>query len=353
MRVEDLDTPFLIVDLDGLEDNLDRYQAYFDEHRIGLRAHIKTHKCLAIAHMQMSRGASGIACQKLGEAEVMTAGGIDADILIPYNIIGARKLERLIALTRVAPVTVAVDSEYTARGISAAAHNAGARIGVIVELGRHGRCGVDTPADAAALGALLDSLPGLDFKGVMAMPTPPEARPFIQEVLDLLDRAGLPHPIVSGGATPYAFQSHAIPELTESRIGEYPVGGLLHLRRGTHTLAQCALRVVMTVVSRPVPERAILDGGCKALSLATTEDGERGSVVGHVIEYPDAVFRGATEEHGHLDVSACDRKPEIGERVQVLPVHPCPTVNEHDEMAAVREGRVEAIWPIDARGRIR
>ena len=353
MRVEDLDTPFLIVDLDGLEDNLDRYQRYFDEHGLGLRAHIKTHKCLAITHMQMTRGAMGIACQKLGEAEVMVAGGVQADTLIPYNIIGAQKLERLMALTRCTRMTVAVDSEYTARGISSAARSAGGSVGVIVELGRGGRCGVETPTGAAELAQVVDSLPGLDFRGVMVMPSPPDVRPFIQETLDLLDRAGLPHPVVSGGATPYAFKTHETPELTESRIGEYPVGGLLHLRRGTHTLAQCALRVAMTVVSTPTPERAILDGGSKAMSLATTQDGDRGSVIGHVVEYPDAVFRGASEEHGHVDVSACDPKPQIGERVQVLPVHPCPTVNEHDELAAVRQGRVEAIWPIHARGKSR
>ena len=98
MRVEDLDTPALIVDLDGLENNLDRYQKYFDEHGIGLRSHIKTHKCLAIAHMQMRRGAMGITCQKISEAEVMVAGGVDRDILIRFNIIGRQKLERLVAL---------------------------------------------------------------------------------------------------------------------------------------------------------------------------------------------------------------------------------------------------------------
>ena len=125
MRIEDIDTPALIVDLDGLEDNLDRYQRYFDEHGIGLRPHIKTHKCLAIAHMQMRRGAMGITCQKLGEAEVMAAGGIDGDILIPFNIVGRHKLERLVALARRARLTVAADSEYTVQGLSAAVAAAG------------------------------------------------------------------------------------------------------------------------------------------------------------------------------------------------------------------------------------
>ena len=353
MRVEDLDTPFLIVDLDGLEDNLRRYQRYFDEHGIGLRPHIKTHKCLAIAHQQMRLGATGITCQKLGEAEVMANGGIDGDILIPYNIIGPAKLDRLVALGRRARMTVAVDSEYTVHGLSEAAARAGVPLGAIVELGQGGRCGVETASEARDLATLIDSLPGVELRGLMAMPTPPERRPFIQEVVELFDRAGLPHPIVSGGATPCSFTAHEIPELTEHRAGEYAVGGMAHLRRGTHSLAQCALRLVTTVVSRPTEGRAILDGGSKSLSAARYDDGDRGGAMGYIVEVPEARFTGASEEHGQVDVSACQRPPQIGERVQVLPVHPCPTVNEHDEIAAVRQGRVEAIWPVDARGRIR
>jgi len=353
MWVEELDTPHLIIDLDGLEDNLRRYQSYFDAHGIGLRPHIKTHKCLAIAHQQMRLGAMGIACQKLGEAEVMVNGGIDGDILIHYNIIGPAKLDRLVALGRRVCMTVAADSEYVVRGLSGAAARAGVPLGVIVELGQGGRCGVETASEARDLAALIDSLPGVEMRGIMAMPTPPERRPFIQEVLELFDRSGLPHPIVSGGSTPCSFTSHQIPELTEHRAGEYPVGGMAHLRRGTHSLAQCALRLVTTVVSRPTGSRAILDGGSKALSAATYDDGDRGSAMGVIVEYPEARFTGASEEHGHVDVSVCQRPPEIGERVQVLPVHPCPTVNEHEEIAAVRQGRVEAIWPVDARGQIR
>ena len=120
MHIDDLDTPFLLVHLDALEENLDRAQAYCDEHHVGLRPHIKTHKCLAISRMQMDRGAMGIVCQKLGEAEVMVDGGVDRDVLIPYNIVGRIKLERLAALAPRTRLTVAADSEYTARGLSEA-----------------------------------------------------------------------------------------------------------------------------------------------------------------------------------------------------------------------------------------
>jgi D-serine deaminase-like pyridoxal phosphate-dependent protein len=354
MHIDELDTPVLTVDLDALEDNLDRYQQYFTEHGIGLRPHIKTHKTLAIAHMQIQRGASGLTCQKIGEAEVMVNGGLDQDILIPYNIIGAQKLERLVALSkRTQRLTVAVDSAYTVEGLSAAASRAGVTLGVVVDMEVGGkRTGVPTPQGATALAEVVDKAPGLELRGLMLYPTPPSTRPLIQEVLELFDKKGLAHPIVSGGSTPNALRAGEIPELTEYRAGEYPMGGHGHLLRGTHTVEQCALRVIATVVSRPDDERCFLDSGSKTLSASVIQT-ERGSSVGYIVEYPDARLHGFSEEHGHVDISACSKKPQIGERVTVIPVHPCPCVNEHDELVAIRKGQVEAVWPVLARGKIR
>lgn len=353
MHIDELDTPVLIVDLDALETNLDRYQQYFDSHDIGLRPHIKTHKTLAIAHMQMDWGAIGLTCQKIGEAEVMAGGGINGDLLIPYNIIGPHKLDRLMALTRQANVTVAADSEYTVRGLSDAATAADTTVGVLIEVETGAnRTGTPTPHHALELARLIDRLPGVELRGIMGFPTSPEARPMIQEVLALLDKDGLPHPIVSGGSTRHAFQAHEIPELTEYRVGEHIVGGVGHIQAGRHTVEQCALRVIATVVSRPVEDRAILDAGSKTLSASVLQT-ENGPSSGYIVEYPEARFSGFSEEHGHIDLSHCERKPHIGERVQVIPVHPCPCVNEHDELVAVRKGQVEAIWPVYARGKIR
>jgi D-serine deaminase-like pyridoxal phosphate-dependent protein len=354
MRVEELDTPVLMVDLDALEENLDRYQQYFDRHGIAFRPHIKTHKTLAVAHMQVARGATGLTCQKLGEAEVMASGGLGGDLLIPYNLMGAGKLDRLTSLARQARVTVAVDSQETAQGISAAAAAGGATVGILVEVETGAnRTGVASPGQAVELAQVIDRLPGLELRGILGFPTPPEARPVIQETLALFDRSGLPHPVVSGGSTPAALRAHEIPELTEYRAGEYAVGGAGHFRAGRHTVSQCALRVLMTVVSRPTADRAILDGGSKTLSASVMKEADGTSSMGYLIEYPEARFYGFSEEHGHIDVSACPQKPSIGERVQVLPVHPCPCVNEHDQLVAVRAGQVEAVWPIYARGKIR
>ncbi|NJN82462.1 MAG: D-TA family PLP-dependent enzyme [Caldilineaceae bacterium] len=353
MYVADLDTPTLTIDLDALNENLDRYQAYYNQHGMGLRPHIKTHKTLAVARMQMEKGAIGLTCQKVGEAEVLVSGGLNVDILIPYNIIGRQKLDRLCALATQTQITVAADSAYTVRGLSEAATANDVTLGVLVEVETgQDRTGVITPGQAGELAALIDSLPGLELRGIMGFPTPPTTRPLIQAVLAEFDRRGLPYPIVSGGSTKSALQAHEIPELTEYRIGEYPVGGEGHLREGRHTVEQCALRVIATVVSRPTDGRAILDCGSKTMSasMLTTE---KGPSVGYIVEYPDAHFYGFSEEHGHVDVSACPRKPEIGERVQVLPVHPCPCVNLHEEMVALRKGKVEAVWPIYLRGKIR
>lgn len=352
-RIDDLDTPVLTVNLDALEQNLVRYQRYFTEHGIGLRPHIKTHKTLAIAHMQMAQGAIGLTCQKIGEAEVMVNGGLGKDILIPYNIIGQQKLDRLTALARRAErLTVAVDSAYTVQGLSAAAVADKVTIGVMIEVETgFKRTGV-TPQEAVELGKLIDDSPGLALRGIMGFPTPPAARPIIQETLHLFDRHGLPHPVVSGGSTGPALQAHETPELTEYRIGEYPVGGYGHLLGGRHTLEQCALRVIATVVSRPNDDRCFLDCGSKTMSASILQT-DKGPSIGYIVEYPDAQFYGFSEEHGHVNISACVKKPQIGERVQVLPVHPCPCVNEHDELVAIRNGEVEAVWPILARGKIR
>ena len=351
MRVEEIDTPALLVDLDGFEENLRRYQDYFDKYAIGLRPHIKTHKCVAMAHMQLRQGAIGITCQKVSEAEVMVAGGLDGDVLIPFNVIGRQKLERLMALASRARVTVAADSIYTVNGLSSAAVGLDVNIGVVVELDQ-GRTGVGTSQHAVELAKIIDESPGLELRGVMIMPAPPSIRPFLQEVLSEFDKVGLPYPVVSGGSTPCAFSAHEIPELTEFRAGEYPVGGVKHLSIGTHTVDQCAGRVLATVLSRPDEDRAVIDAGSKSLSAATAEFNGQ-TVMGYVVEYPDALLLGASEEHGQIDLKFCNKKPEIGEHVQIILAHPCPGFNEHDCIYALRDGRVEAVWQVDARGAIR
>src|SRR5512147_2649114 len=149
MHTAELETPVPVVDVDIMEANIARLQAYLDEHNIANRPHIKTHKIPAIARMQMDAGAVGITCQKVSEAEVMAEAGFD-DIFIPYNIIGESKLKRLMALAARLKISVTADSAYTARGLSNAAQQTGLTLTVLVECDTGGqRCGVTSPQEAA------------------------------------------------------------------------------------------------------------------------------------------------------------------------------------------------------------
>ena len=354
MNANELDTPVVTIDLDIMEDTICRAQAYFDQHGIAARPHIKTHKIPAIAHKQVEAGAVGITCQKLGEAEVMVAAGLK-DVLIPYNIVGAAKLERLCRLAKQARMTVCVDSEYTARGISAAAQREGVEIGFEVECdtGMH-RAGVQSPEEAAGLARLIARLPGLRFQGWMTYPTTKETVPFFEAASRLIAADGLAAAVRSGGGTPRMWQAHeALPTVNEYRAGTYIYFDRNCVGAGAATWEQCAMRVHMTVVSRPTQDRAILDGGSKTLSSDGAGAGQQG--FGRIVEYPEAVISRQSEEHGHVDLAACppERRPEIGERVTIIPNHACATTNLHDEVVGVRRGKVEVIWPVLARGKIR
>ncbi len=346
MHRDDLDTPALTVDLDIMEENIRRLQAYCDAHDLRLRPHIKTHKVPAIGHLQLRAGAQGIACQKLGEAEVFAAAGFD-DILIPYNIIGRPKLERLARLMHQCHLTVAADSLTTVQGLAEAAAEAGQPLDVIIELeGKIERAGVHTPEEAVTLAQAIDRTPGLRYRGVMIYPSDPECVSRLTAFLDALRAAGLPAEMVSGGGTGAAYHSHEVPGLTEIRVGTYVYNDWTTVQNGWCTIEQCAQRVICTVVSRPTPDRAILDGGSKTFS----SDG--GLPMGHILEYPEAAIYRMNEEHGYVDISRCARKPEVGERVTVIPNHACAVSNLHDVIYGLRGDRVETVWPILARGKL-
>jgi D-serine deaminase-like pyridoxal phosphate-dependent protein len=349
MRANDLETPVPVVDLDRLEANIARLQAYLDEHDLANRPHIKTHKIPAIAHMQLQAGAAGITCQKISEAEVMADAGL-TDILIPYNIVGAAKLQRLTELARRATVSVTADSDVTARGLSDAARAAGLTLTVLVECDTGAqRCGVQSPDQAAALARLIAGLPGLRFGGLMTYPTSDVLDDFVRAVRALLREDRIQIPCVSGGGTACMWQAHTHPELTEHRAGMYVYGDRITLRSGAVTLETSALRVHTTVVSRPTPDRVILDAGSKSLSLEPHGlDG-----FGYICEYPEARLYALSEEHGHADFSACARRPEIGERLTVIPNHCCTVSNLFDAVVGARAGEVEVTWPVTARGTVR
>jgi len=349
MRVDELETPVPVVDMDRMEANISRLQAYLDNHHIANRPHIKTHKIPAIAKMQIDAGAIGITCQKVSEAEVMADAGF-TDIFIPYNIIGVSKLSRLMALAARINISVTADSAFTLRGLSNAAGQAGLTLTVLIECDTGAqRCGVQSPQEAADLARLIAGLPNLHFGGLMTYPTNEHLDGFVRATRSLLKADGPEIERVSGGGTPSMWQAHTHPELTEHRAGIYVYGDRLTLRSGAVTLDTCALRVFTTVVSRPTPERGILDAGSKSLSMDL--HGLEG--YGYICEYPEAKIYSLSEEHGHVDFSGCARKPEIGERLSVIPNHCCTVTSLFDEVVGARSDQVEVNWQVAARGTVR
>jgi D-serine deaminase-like pyridoxal phosphate-dependent protein len=352
MLVSALDTPAVTIDLDRLDANIRRVQAQLDAQGVANRPHIKTHKIPAIAKMQLEAGASGITCQKLGEMEVFVDAGIADDIMLTFNVIGAAKTERLMALNkRVKRLLVVLDNETVARGLSDAArgHNADIRFLVECDTGM-GRNGVQTPEAARGLAEFAMNLPRMHFEGLMTYPNSfPRTAEFFDRALKLFADEGIPVPIVSGGGTPALPKVGEFPMLTEHRAGTYVFNDKMMVHSGVASWDDCALRIRMTVVSRPTPDRAILDGGSKAL----TSDQYYVKDYGHILEFPDARIAALSEEHAMVDLSACKERPEVGEIVSVVPNHCCSATNMHDEVYGVRNGAVEVVWPVAARGKIR
>ncbi len=347
MYIAALDTPALVADMDVLERNINGMATLCDQLGIPLRVHTKTHKVPEIAKLQIAAGSQGITCQKLGEAEVMVDAGID-NILIPYNIVGTPKLKRLTALIQRAKIIAALDSEETAKGISQQAHADKCTVPVVVELDTgSGRCGVQSPQKAQNLARQIVKMPGIDFQGVMTYPSNIGAKSFIEETLDLLSSDGIPVNIISGGGTGAEAASKEL-GCTETRSGSYVYEGMTRIGNSEMLAPErCVLRVIVTVVSTPTPERIIIDGGMKTFTSYPP------SPYGHIIEHPDAKIYGMSVEHGHVDVSKCSHRFKVGEQLSVIPLHQGMTSNLHNELIGIRGNTVETIWQIAGRGRVK
>ena len=346
MNINALDTPTLVADLDVLERNIKGMATRCDQLGIPLRVHTKTHKVPEIAELQIAAGSEGITCQKLGEAEAMVAAGID-NILIPYNIVGKPKLKRLATLLKRAKIIVALDSEETAVGISQQADADGCVVPVVIELDTGGRrCGVASPEQTQELARKIVKMPGIDFQGIMTYPSNVRAKLFIEETLDRLSDDGIPVNIISGGGTGSEAASKEI-GCTETRSGSYVYEGMTRIGNSEMlTPERCVLRLIVTVVSAPAPDRVIIDGGQKTFTSYPP------TPYGHIIEHPDAKIYGMSVEHGHLNVSECSHRFKVGERLSVIPLHQGMTSNLHDTLVGIRGDKVEVTWKIAGRGKV-
>jgi D-serine deaminase-like pyridoxal phosphate-dependent protein len=350
MYIRELETPVPVVDIEIVRRNIRRLQHYCDGHELKLRPHVKTHKLPLFAHEQCAAGAIGITVQKIGEAEVMAQTGI-TDILLTYNVLGEAKAERLAHLTHFARVSVAIDNEKALESVGWAASRASGPIGVLIEFESGGnRQGAQTPEQAIALAKKLVKQSMIEFKGLMTYPTTSKTAEFLEGALPLFKSAGIEVPVISGGGTPDAYRTHKFAQVNEIRAGTYIYNDRMMMAAKAASLEQCALTILATVVSRPTPERAVIDAGSKTLSSDLLPPGQ-GDGYGLFPDYPDAAITRLNEEHGVIDLSRSARKPEIGERVRIIPNHACVVTNLHDQVYLHRDGAILAILPVYLRGK--
>lgn len=348
----DLDTPAVTIHLDRLENNISRVQRMVSNAGKLNRPHIKTHKIPAIGGMQVAMGAAGLTCQKLGEAEIFIDANVTDDLLITFNIVGSKKTGRLMDLSeRIKRLAVVADNEVVLQGISDAARARGRTVPVLIECdGGFGRNGVQTPEAALDLARIAGRLPGIAFEGLAVFPNnAPRTLEFFAWAVELFRQAGIPLPILSGGGTPSLLTLADYPMMTEHRAGTYVYNDVMMVESKAATWDDCAMHVRTTVVSRPTEDRAIIDAGSKVL----TREQYFVKNFGHVVEYPDAAVVGLSEEHGMIDFSKSAAKPKVGEVINIIPNHCCVVSNMVDEVYGLRNGKVEVVWPVAARGKVR
>jgi D-serine deaminase-like pyridoxal phosphate-dependent protein len=350
--LDGLDTPQLLVDLDVMDTNLAFLQRACERSGKDLRVHFKSLKCGSLARHLAGKGVRGFLCAKLNEAEVLVESGL-TDVFIANEVIGPRKLARLAALARRAKIRVCVDDASNVREMGEAARREGVTLEVLVEVDTGmSRCGVAPGEPALKLARKIAAEPGLRFIGLQGydghlqmLPDREAQRAKCIEGLDqlkatreLLEKAGIPVAVVTGAGTGTWEFANEHPALTELQPGSF-----LLMDAAYHAVRPefaCSLSILATVVSRR-PSWYVLDAGSKAVS----QDFGKPLIKAHA----DETVVKLAEEHTKVEDGGIG--PRVGERREVLPAHCCATMNLHRQCVAVREGRIEAIWPIEASGR--
>jgi D-serine deaminase-like pyridoxal phosphate-dependent protein len=347
-------TPALVVETEALERNLRLMSDFFGRCRAKLRPHFKSHKCVAIAKRQLKAGnAVGITCAKLSEAEVLASGGVH-DILVANQIAGRGKAERVAELARRCRLSVAVDDESQIRELSAALSGTAARVGVLVEVDiGMGRCGVPPGERALEIARAADGAAGLEFLGLQAYEghcitvlDPDDRRRQVQasmrkavDTRRLIESAGLPVRVLSGGGTGTYDMSGLMDGVDEIQAGTYALMDHYYARRRPEFAI--ALSMITTVISSNGADHAVLDVGVKGVGA------EFGPPI--LPDHPESVIpRFESEEHTSVKVGV--RPLEVGARVRLIPSHVCTTCNLHRRVFAVRNGVVEDVWPIEGSG---
>ena len=355
---EDLDTPALLVDLDVMERNIQKMaNTMIQDAGIQWRPHTKAVKSPALAHKLLDAGAIGVTCAKLGEAEVMAAGGIK-DILVCNQVVGARKVTRLVNLRKHADVIVNVDSEENVMEIDQAARENDVTIRILIEVdvGTH-RAGAQPGEPTLALARKIYKCKGLKFAGLqtweshsLGIQDPDKKRQVITEALDqftdtarLIREDGIPVEILSCGGTGTYWISAFHPEITEVVAGGGIYCDILY-RNHFGVDHEYALFVLATVTSRSAPTRIICDAGRKTMSGDAAEP--------QPIGIPNVELISLSAEHGTIQLKQPNDLPRIGDRISFIVGYSDTTVFLHDQLYAARDGTVEAVWPLLGRGKL-
>ncbi len=358
---DDHPTPSLIIDSAIVDDNLHRMQDYCLQKNLRLRPHTKTHKSIEMARRQIAIGCKGLTVAKAGEASVM-ANATD-DIFVAYPPIGTARLNRLSELAKSMRITVAIDSIVGIEMLQRMALRSGVQIGAIVDVdvGFH-RTGAPSLDQVVELCIAASNSSNLEFRGLMCFPghiSPiSDDRVWNQysdtlgDAIQALEKHSIQVETVSGGSTPTALDSHRNPWVNEIRPGTYIYNDANEVALGVASLEQCAARVLATVVSTPGPNKFIVDAGSKTLSSdRNCVDPNAG--YGHVVEYPSARITRLSEEHGEIELPA-DRedphRPNVGDRVWIIPNHICVCVNLQNEFYLKSPTGELAAMKVDARG---
>jgi D-serine deaminase-like pyridoxal phosphate-dependent protein len=356
LHKDEIDTPALLLDLRAMEHNLSTMAAYFDRIKPVLRPHVKLHRATPIlAHKQMQAGAIGLTCAKLSEAEALAACGI-TDILIANQVVGARKIQRLVNLASYTDVLVAVDSYDNVLELSAAAQARGVELRVLVEVNiGHNRCGVEPLEPALALSKAVHEAPGLRYMGLMGYDghctfgvedaqrsrLSKRANTLLVDTRHLIERAGLTVDIVSAGGTFTYRYAADIKGVTEIQAGTYLLMDTAFKEKDVGDF-DCALTVLSTVTSRPswkgAENLAIIDLGSKGISTLLGDPEIKDPQGAKVIRF--------SQEHGRVDVEHIARDLRIGDKVELWVRDANGTINLFDKFYAMRDDVVEAVWEI-------
>ena len=359
-----MSTPWVRIDLDIVEENIRMAVERLGAYHIAHRPHMKVHKSLYFAKKQQELGCKGITCAKLGEAEVMAEGGI-SDILLAYPLIGKEKLERYgKLLQKNIKLRTVINSWEGAKGLSELGDSLGIRLPVLIELdGGINRGGLKPGEALEQFGKQVKGLTGIRVEGVeyyggdiygckSAQEIKARAGKERDEILEcgaVLKKLGYEIEVLSGGSSYSILFPEELEGLTEVRAGNYIFNDCALLSIGMIGEDSCGLEVRATVVARPDPQTAIIDAGSKTLSSdhVNFRDG-----YGYVREMPETVITKLNEEHGFVYCSK-GISWEIGEQVCIIPNHACVVPNLCDFVYGVRDGAVERVIPVEARGKNR